>query len=817
MAQQTLNNGDTGLLFRTKLNENFTELYTKANYCVGYYDTMALLQAAHPVGIAGQWALVGNPSNPDKPYMVIWDVDTNAWTISGITMVVASFNGRTGAVSSQSGDYSAFYDAIGAASAAVSAHLGAFAHGDIALNSGHRLTVTGNPHAVTKTEVGLGNVANVAQVTSVTASAPLASSGGTTPAISIPAATNASDGYATMGHIQAIEANTLKVTNATHTGDVTGSTGLTIANKQTVSFTAPLACTQTITVISAGGAPTVSMPAATASSDGYATAAQITALTAVVSAAHARSHALNSGSDHTGTLDAAQLPTGGNWALSSGLVINSGAAAVDITINRKTSGKAFYYNATNDVMDGDFLACTSTSGSPLRHVSLGHGVQKVAYSVVIGYNAGNAGSSGQNVIIGDSAGSGSTAQTLTAVGRFAGQNAGQGTVAIGHSACQDSSGQLNTTIGNSALKGASANASSQTVAIGSSALANVTGVNYGVAVGTSAGSALTTSRNFILLGHNAGDFETSTYGVLHIDGYGNDRVDVAGGRANAIIYGVMTTGGSTSQTLAFNAVVTVKHTLTVNTSAGAYDFIVNRVTSGTAFRYNGTPDRIEGDFLWLTGAPGYVAQTIVGFAAGNRGIMTGADNACIHYGSGASLTTGSDNILIGKDAGSKLIAGGANVFIGTTSGRYQTGYNSVGVGVGALAGALGASTGNYNTAFGNNAGGLLTTGEYNIFLGNNAGVNHTTESGRLVVDAYVRASQSAEQANSLIYGIMASAGAASQSIQFNVASLITPAASYQYFGDTATDGTWRIGRSGSDLVIERRESGSYVTKQTISA
>jgi len=38
-----------------------------------------------------------------------------------------------------------------------------------------------------------------------------------------------------------------------------------------------------------------------------------------------------------------------------------------------------------------------------------------------------------------------------------------------------------------------------------------------------------------------------------------------------------------------------------------------------------------------------------------------------------------------------------------------------------------------------------------------------------------------------------------------------------YLGDEATDGTWRIIRSGNNLVIERRESGSYVTKSTISA
>lgn len=36
-------------------------------------------------------------------------------------------------------------------------------------------------------------------------------------------------------------------------------------------------------------------------------------------------------------------------------------------------------------------------------------------------------------------------------------------------------------------------------------------------------------------------------------------------------------------------------------------------------------------------------------------------------------------------------------------------------------------------------------------------------------------------------------------------------------GDPATDGSWRLSISGTDLLIQRRESGSWVTKQTIPA
>jgi hypothetical protein len=38
-----------------------------------------------------------------------------------------------------------------------------------------------------------------------------------------------------------------------------------------------------------------------------------------------------------------------------------------------------------------------------------------------------------------------------------------------------------------------------------------------------------------------------------------------------------------------------------------------------------------------------------------------------------------------------------------------------------------------------------------------------------------------------------------------------------YLGSKASDGTWKIVRSGNDLQMLRRESGSYVLKSTISA
>jgi len=40
----------------------------------------------------------------------------------------------------------------------------------------------------------------------------------------------------------------------------------------------------------------------------------------------------------------------------------------------------------------------------------------------------------------------------------------------------------------------------------------------------------------------------------------------------------------------------------------------------------------------------------------------------------------------------------------------------------------------------------------------------------------------------------------------------TITSTYQYFGDANTNGSWRFYVSGTDLVVERREAGSWVEK-----
>ena len=81
-------------------------------------------------------------------------------------------------------------------------------------------TFTGTVSGITATMVGLGNVANTAQVTSVTGTTPISSSGGLTPDISISAATTS-----VAGSMSSADKTKLDAISGTNTGDQTSVSG----------------------------------------------------------------------------------------------------------------------------------------------------------------------------------------------------------------------------------------------------------------------------------------------------------------------------------------------------------------------------------------------------------------------------------------------------------------------------------------------------------------------------------------------------------------------------------------------------------------
>ena len=155
-----------------------------------------------------------------------------------------------------------------------------------------------------------GFTSNAGTVTSVGATAPVASSGGTAPTISMAAATASVDGY--MSSTFATKLNGIAAGATTNTGTVTGVTG-----------TAP--------VVSSGGtAPAISMAAATGSVAGYLTAADWTAFNGKQAAGSYQA----AGTYATGTGTASGTNTGDQTNVSG----SAGSLSANLPVSKLNSG-----------------------------------------------------------------------------------------------------------------------------------------------------------------------------------------------------------------------------------------------------------------------------------------------------------------------------------------------------------------------------------------------------------------------------------------------------------------------------------------------
>ena len=210
-------------------------------------------------------------------------------------------------------------------------------------------------------------------------------------------------------------------------------------------------------------------------------------------------------------------------------------------------------------------------------------------------------------------------------------------------------------------------------------------------------------------------------------------------------------------------------------------------------------------------------------------------NTAVGLGTLASITTGDFNVATGYNALKKNTAGGSNIAIGysslfantTGAGNVASGHNSL----------LSNSTGDYNVSIGtaslifnttgdnnvvlgyeaaynNRTGdnsvmigkrsGYFSTGSANVFLGNEAGYNETG-SNKLYID-------NSDTILPLIYGDFSTDALTVNGSLTTTGDIETGSANAFYFGDPTVDGTWRITRSGNNLVFELRESGVWVEK-----
>jgi hypothetical protein len=126
-------------------------------------------------------------------------------------------------------------------------------------------------------------------------------------------------------------------------------------------------------------------------------------------------------------------------------------------------------------------------------------------------------------------------------------------------------------------------------------------------------------------------------------------------------------------------------------------------------------------------------------SVGNVGIGVSAPTAKLDVNGSFKLNagnhpTGTNNIALGSNAGSSFGGSTINsVAIGTTATRYNTATHNVAVGVGALMGASGASTGGANIAMGTNAGRAITTATSSVLLGYLAAQAITTGNGNVIL------------------------------------------------------------------------------------
>jgi hypothetical protein len=170
------------------------------------------------------------------------------------------------------------------------------------------------------------------------------------------------------------------------------------------------------------------------------------------------------------------------------------------------------------------------------------------------------------------------------------------------------------------------------------------------------------------------------------------------------------------------------------------------------------------------------------FGGGSQSVAIG--NQSMLYGGGLY------NVIIGNYAGS----GGGSPHTNNL-GNVALGYQSLYTGA--------SNSSDYNVLLGYQTGYSLNGGDNNIFIGKQAGYS-STGSDSLII----------ENSNNIATPLIG--GNFSTNDLSICGDLHIQSSDAFYLGDEATDGTWRIARDGNNLVFQRRESGNYVTKQTMT-
>jgi hypothetical protein len=262
-----------------------------------------------------------------------------------------------------------------------------------------------------------------------------------------------------------------------------------------------------------------------------------------------------------------------------------------------------------------------------------------------------------------------------------------------------------TALGTVYAKQTTSGASPYLTAFGYNAGVSTTGVNN-TAVGFQASYRNTSGTANTSLGYNAGyQVTTGTNNVSIGDSVLGSNGGGVTGNYNTGVGSVALTSlssGSNNTAIGYNALYS-SDTGTSNVAVGYQSLYTSTVSNATA----------------------------IGYQAGYKCSDVSTGNSFLGYQAGYNQTSAYSSTFIGLQAGYSNVTGNSNTYNGHNAGYYQTGGSNTAVGVQALLGASGTSTGTNNTGIGFNALYACTSGYNNVALGyqslnaNNSGYLNT--------------------------------------------------------------------------------------------
>jgi len=564
-------------------------------------------------------------------------------------------------------------------------------------------------------------------------------------------------------------------TNATHTGEVTGSGALTIADNVVDEANLKVSNSPTNGYVltaqsgNTGGLTWAEMSAGVTSDSGGNTVGGTNAGDSITTGLSNTMFGKDAGTAVTTAFSNTFIGQNAGLAATTGGGNTGVGKEVFELLVSGTNNVAVGQSALSDVVNtnwnvgvGTFagLKLTGTGNTALGYSALkgatgstgsynigigkdtGESLSTGEYNTLIGYEAGKSITDrNNNIFIGDKAGKNADVHELIGIGRntlSSASGTGYQNIAIGNNAGQSvQQGQYNVLVG-SGVGNTLANSSNNT-AIGYYALAaGTTGGNNNTAIGWKAGytgtNNLTTGSNNLLLGYNAAPSSATvsnevTLGDANITKF---RVPAIGLEADDGILSLKTGSGSVAEAR-FYCESSNAHYVAIKSPAhsaysGNVSFVLppNGGTNGYFLKTDGS-----GNTSWAeaSGGGGLLSEDAQYNIKGGTDAGAALDgdtlrNLLIGYKAGEDINSGDDNICIGYDTGKQITEGGNNLLMGYQAGYTGTSFsNCVGLGLWSL---RDNNSGNANTGVGVQSLRSTTSGYFNVAVGFQSGFSTTT-------------------------------------------------------------------------------------------